>query len=253
MDDDLKSELFTINGTIENFRIRPGVINLIADIQNPAFFAGITAGLIDEPGVFANSASLAMYDGEDVEHIALLIDGILAIGTFEWLKDLKIGDEVTLVVSKIYDGPLFVHAILRKTDQLLWTPYSINHTRLGWTIHAVKLGGLAFLIYLAIFGLFFLFDKESRPTETGFFWFFFGSLASLCILIYISMRGIMHLGDEAEEIFKALGVPKYERFRIKPFSICNFGWQGNPNYLKKAYIFRFAEALTAHKKRFNLH
>lgn len=249
---DVKSQLFTINGTIQDFRIRPGVVNLIADIQTPRFLSGIAAGLIDEPGTFTNAASLAMYDGENVEHIALLVNGVLAIGTFEWLRDIRINDEVTLVVSDTSDGPLFVHAILRKNDQLLWTPFSINHTRRGWTFHALKLGGLIFAMYLTSFGIFFLLDEKSRPSETGWLYWFFGSFAFITFIMFMSTRGVAHFGDEAEEIFHALGVPKFRRFRIKPFSICNLDWRSDPDYLKKAYIFRFSDALAAHKKRFNL-
>jgi hypothetical protein len=119
-----EAKMFTVEGKIQAVRIAPGVINLIEDIQKGAAFTGAIAGIAGEPGVLANCVNVAMYDGEDVEHVALLINGLLAIGTFEWLRDLNVGDHVKLVVSEIYGGPLFIHAILRENDQLLWTPYS---------------------------------------------------------------------------------------------------------------------------------
>jgi hypothetical protein len=155
--------LFTFEGTIDAMRTSAGVENLIKYMQNGAFWSGVAVGLAAEPGVMATSASLALCDGEEVEHMALLINGTLAIGTFHWLGDLVIGDQVTLVVSEIDAGPLFVHAILRKRDKLLWTPLSVFHTRRGWMFHGVKLG-LAGLAGVAIlFGSIFLFVEGTIP------------------------------------------------------------------------------------------
>lgn len=233
-------------------RIAPGVMNLIEDIQKGAAFTGAIAGIAGEPGVLANCVSVAMYDGEDVEHVALLINGLLAIGTFEWLRDLNVGDHVKLVVSEIYVGPLFIHAILRENDQLLWTPYSINHTRRGWMLHGLKLGGLILGFTLLMFGILYLVDKDSRPSGRVVLWLFFGALALITFVIFMSASGVMHLGQQAEDIFRALGVPKYERFRIKPYSVCNVHFADDPNALKKGYIFYLSKALEAHKNKFKL-
>jgi hypothetical protein len=247
-----EDEMFTIEGTIESLRIAPGVVNLIEDIQKGVSFAGAIAGIAGEPGVLANCASVAMYDGEDVEHIALLINGVLAIGTFEWLRDLNVGDDVKLVVSDIYGGPLFIHAILRKNDQLLWTPTSITHTRRGWMLHGLKLGGLILSMTWTMFGLLFIFDKESRPNAHVLSWFIFGTIALITFVTFMSASGVMHLGQQAENIFRALGVPRYERFRLKPYSVCTLHLRDDPAALKKRYIFHLSQALAAHTKRFKL-
>ncbi|WP_426173316.1 hypothetical protein [Massilia sp. TWR1-2-2] len=143
MENQAQQQLFSIEGTIRALRVSPAIINLISDIQDDAFWSGTIAALSGAAGVAANSASLLMYEGEDVEHIALLVNDQLVIGTFEWLQDLKVNDHVKLVVSKLDDGPLFAHAILRNDDLLLWTPYSVHHTRRGWIMHSIKLGVLS--------------------------------------------------------------------------------------------------------------
>lgn len=242
--------VFTVEGTIQALRISPGIVNLIADIQKGAFFTGIIASAGGEAGVSANLASLATYDGEDVEHMALLINGRLVIGTFEWLRDLNIGDNVKLVVSEIPEGSLFAHAILREHDQLLWTPYSVDHTRRGWILHAVKLGLVGFVGTWLMLGCFYLFG--SKPDATTMLYIFGFSAAMVSFVMFMSTRDVMHLGDQAEDIFRLLNVPKFDRFRIKPYSLLNDDFKNDPNIFKKGHIFHFSDALAAHKKKFNL-
>jgi hypothetical protein len=244
------SYVFIVEGTIQALRVSPGIVNLIADIQKGAFFTGVIAGLAGEAGVSANLASLATYDGEDVEHIALLINGILVIGTFEWLRDLNVGDNVKLVVSEIHEGPLFAHAILRQHDQLLWTPFSVDHTCRGWIFHAIKLGLVIFTGTWLMLGSFYLFG--SRPQVTTMLYIFGFSVAMITFVIFMSTRDVMHLGDQAEDIFRLLDVPKFDRFRIKPYSVLKQNIENDPNIFRKGHIFHFSDALAAHKKKFNL-
>jgi hypothetical protein len=246
------TELFIVEGTIEAMRVAPGVVNLMKDIQSGAFWSGAAAGLTGEAGVAANCANLLMYDGEDVEHVAILINGRLAIGTFEWLRDLMVHDEVKLVVSDTDEGPLFVHAILRKNDHLLWTPFSIDHTRRGWMLHGFKLGFLGLFLTFLILGSFYVFDRGSRPSGGWLLFIVLATIALIGFVGFMSTRGVMDLGEYAENIFRALDVPKFERFRIKPYSIFNLHSESAPDAVKKGHIFQFADALAAHKKRFHL-
>jgi hypothetical protein len=244
--------VFTIEGTIQALRVAPGVVNLIKDIQAGAFWAGAVAGMAGEAGVLANAASLVLYEGEDVEHVALLINGKLAIGTFEWLRDLKVGEDVKLVVSEIDDGPLFVHAILRKNDHLLWMPHSVGRTRHGWIVHALKLGVLGIFSIWLMSGLFCLIDGGDAPDKLGFLITLFFPIGLMAFVMYMSTIGLVHLGDEAEDIFLALGVPKCERFRITPYSVSRLHYMNDPTAHKKRYIFQFSDALVAHAKKFKL-
>lgn len=242
--------LFVIEGTIHALSISPGVINLISEIQRGSFFTSVIASSTGEAGLSATLASLTLYDGENVEHIALLINGLLVIGTFEWLRDLNVGDKVKLVVSETQDGPLFAHAILREHDQLLWTPYSVSRTRWGWTVHATKLGLVGFAGTWLMLGSFYLFG--SRPDASSMAYLFVSSLVMITFVMFMSTRGVMHLGDQAEDIFRLLDVPKFDRFRIRPFSLLHGDLKKDPHIFRKRHIFRFSDALTAHKKKFNL-
>lgn len=246
-------QLFLVEGTIQSMRVAAGTVNLVKDIQKGALFTGAGSGLAGEAGMLANAASLALDEGEEVEHIALLINGQLAVGTFQWLRDLNAGDGVKLVVSALDDGLLFIHAILRIHDQLLWTPYGVDHTRRGWIFHGIKLGGV---ITLSTW-VFALICNHFMPTFgviDFLLWICLSSGLMMALVIFLSTRDVIYIGEQAEYIFKALGVPDYKRFRIKPFSIMTdySDTDDMPDREKKGHIFKFADALATHKKKFNL-
>ncbi|MET3135515.1 hypothetical protein AAKU55_005825 [Oxalobacteraceae bacterium GrIS 1.11] len=245
-------EMFVVEGRIQALRKANGTLNLVKDIQKGAWFTGMAAGLAGQAGMLANAASLALYEGDDVEHIALLINDKLAVGTFEWLEDIKIDDEVKLVVSEIEDGPLYVHAILRKSDQLLWTPFSIGRTRLGWVIHGAVISGIIAVRTLLLFGGYFIFGNDPFPSQKQLMWLVISVTAMATFVGFMSASGVMSLGQQAEDIFKALGVPKFNRFKVKPFSIMNLHFMEDQNSLKKGCIYKFDEALKIHKNKYHL-
>jgi hypothetical protein len=74
----------------------------------------------------------------------------------------------------------------------------------------------------------------------------------MAFVMFMSTSGMMHLGDEAEDIFLGLGVPKCERFRITPYSVSRLHNMSDPTAHKKRSIFQFSDALVAHTKKFNL-
>ena len=197
--------MFTVEGEIQALQLPPGFANLLEDIRKGAFVTGVIAGVSGANGVLANNASLVMYDGEDVEHLALLINDRLAVGTFEWLRDLQVGDDVMLVVSHISEGPLFVHAILRKNDQLLWTPISVSHTRLGWRIHGLKLGGLLLVFTWLICGACWLSSTHYVLTTSDLTIIGLFPIALIGFCIFMSTRDTLPLGFHAEDIFELSG------------------------------------------------
>ena len=141
--------LYKITGTIRALEICESSLNLLEGLQKGAFFTGAVAALSGMGGMAANAASVALYDGEDIEHVAMLLDDQLVIGTFTWLRDLRVGDEVTVAVYKAdNDTPPFAYAILRKKDQLLWMPYNRDRTRHGWVVYTTKLMSFIFLAQL---------------------------------------------------------------------------------------------------------
>jgi hypothetical protein len=243
--------MYKVDGTIQAMRLAPGIVNLIEDIQDGSFITGMVAGLGGQHGTLANSASLVMYDGEDVEHVAMLINDKLAVGTFEWLRDLRVGDNVTLVVSDIDEGPMFIHAILRGNDQMLWTPLSIGHTRRGWILQGIKVGGLMLGFTWLMAGIATYFN-DSVLDSTDLLMIIFFPIFLAAFVMFMSTRDVLHLGDTAETIFRVLDVPHSDRFQINPFSICKLHFLDDPDSLKKGQIFKFSDALKAHKLRFKL-
>lgn len=246
------SDMFTIEGRILALRKANGTLNLVEDIQKGAWFTGLAAGLTGQEGMLANAASLALYEGEDVQHIALLINDKLAIGTFEWVEDLKIDDAVKLVVSKIENGPLFIYAILRENDQLLWMPHSVSRTKRDWIMHGIKLSTAIIVGSMLVFGAFFILRNAPFPASRHLI-----SLAISLIMItafvgFMSTRGITSLGQQAEDIYSTLGVTTPEKFGIGPFSLMELSSVTAPDFLKLGHIFKFNEALKAHKKKYRL-
>jgi hypothetical protein len=147
-------------------------------------------------------------------------------------------------------APLVAHAILRERDQLLWTPLSVDHTCHGLKMHAIKLGFLILAGSWIMLGSFCLFGD--RPDALTLLYIFVFSVAMISFVLYMSIKDMMHFGDLAEDIFRALNVPKSERFRIKPYSVLNRSRAREPNMFKKGHIFHFSDALAAHKKKFDL-
>ena len=246
--------LYTIEGAIQALHTAHGQINLLEGVQKSSLFTGVVAGLSDQAGMAANAASLALYDGEDVEHIALLINGELAIGTFQWLADLEVKDQVKLVVSRPAEGgPLFIHAILRQKDQLLWMPYSMGHTRFGWIMHAVKLCTLGLVGTWLMFYIFYLIDPFENWREP-LIYLGGGGVLVMTFVGFMSTQGVLPLGEQAEDIYEALGIPKFKLFRIKPFSLMMDFSDDKVDYdrSRKGHVFKFGEAMAAHKKKFGL-
>src|SRR5664279_1953039 len=75
-------------------------------------------------GVLANSAMLAMYDGEDMVNFAGLLGEQVICGTFENADTFKDGDKIKAVVSK-RGNVLSTRAVMRERDKMLFMPLSI--------------------------------------------------------------------------------------------------------------------------------
>jgi hypothetical protein len=247
------ASLTTITGRIQALRRAAGTVNLLEDMQKGAFATGLAAAVSGQAGIVANAASLALYDGEDVEHIALLINGQLAVGTFEWLEDIEVDDEVKLVVSQIEDGPLFIHAILREKDQLLWMPYQCASGRKELALDMLKICGLILLLTWAFFVAYFLVSGD-MPERLGAYFLFGGGPMLMFFVGYMSLRSSLSSGELVEQIFAMLGVPFPSRFKVMPWSLQALDTSKGYNSLsgKQGFIFDFTAALAAHKKKFRL-
>lgn len=246
------TEMFLIDGRIQALNKAHGKLNLLEDIQQGAWLKGLTAALDEQAGMVANSTSIALYDGEDVEHVAIIINNALAIGTFEWLDDIKVGDQVRLVVSAVSDQTLFIHAILRESDQLLWMPYSVEKTKSAWISHGIKLICAMTTIALLIIGSYYLFTNDPFPGWRDFIELAASALLVTMLSVFMGIQGVLSLGQQAENIYCALHIPKFKKFTLKYFSMMDMPFEKNTNYSKKGSIFKFDEALKHHKRKHKL-
>ncbi|MBB5020564.1 hypothetical protein HNQ59_003885 [Chitinivorax tropicus] len=246
-----ETKLFTVDGSIEVIHRAPGVINLLEDMQRGAVFTGAVAAATDSLANFAGSTAVALYDGEDVEHIAMLVNGKLVIGTFPSTEDLKVGDQVRLVVSYEVGDFLFAHAILRIEDSWLWMPYMHARTRKGMIQYVVKFY-IFFIISLELFfcGFFLLHGDLEEFNREGRIYFAFFEFLIMPFITYMSSRDLIANGIIAEGIFNALGVARYLDFNVNKYSIGNLS--SDIGSSKKMYIFDLNKALEAHYKKYKI-
>jgi hypothetical protein len=246
---------YVVTGTIQLLHTTPSKINLLSDLQKGAGLTGAAAVLGDMPGMAANAASLALYDGEDVEHGAIVLNDQLYIGTFECLEDLQEGDEVSLVVSTVEGVKArYIHAILRPKDQLLWMPYARAYTRFCGVMREVKLSGLLLVgTWLMIASVYFFDSSPITPKDIHDILIYGGGggFIMMTIVTLLSCRGLLDEGEEAEEVYEALGVPKFKYFRVTPFSLLRLAEDPTVrlNCDRKNHIFRFDQALEKHKQK----
>ena len=119
-----------IGGKIDLLTKTEGRLNLLAGIQQKAGLAGAGLVLSGQAGQAANAVSLALYDGEDVEHFGFALDDQVVVGTFEnaFFED---GDDIKVVASRLESGVMFAHAVVRVSDGVLWMPYNIDQGRVA--------------------------------------------------------------------------------------------------------------------------
>ncbi|MET3130633.1 hypothetical protein AAKU55_000890, partial [Oxalobacteraceae bacterium GrIS 1.11] len=86
--------------------------------------------------------------------------------------------------------------------------------------------------------------------EAPMFNFFLVSM--MAFAVFMSISGMESLGQQAEDIYMALGVPKFKKFKIRPFSLMMLPFNEVTDPFKKGYIFKFDEALKSHKKKYRL-
>lgn len=242
--------MFVIEGNISALRTAQGSVNLLQEIQNGSLFSELAAVLSGQAGMMANAASTVLYDGECVGHVALLINDRLSIGTFEWLEDLKIDDKVKLVVTEVDEGALFIHAILRMSDQILWMPLAVAKTRAGWNKLGIKDAFQATAAMLLIVAAISYAGDMALYKKYGVAIFIF-TLLMTSFVNYMTTAGLMPMGKKAEDIYSALGVPRLEKFEIDKFSLTRILGISSPDALRKGNMYKFDEALKNHKYKFD--
>ena len=233
--------LYLIEGTLSELQIASTTVNLLEQIdrnvKTKSVAAGAAAVLGGMHGLVANSAAIALYDGEETYHFAGALDGQVICGTFQHADKIQEGDRVKAVVSKRGDV-LFAHSIMNAKTQEFYMPMNVFSSSDGFFGHCMRValwltvGGWVVLFgSFSLFGAFF--DSEVPGSKRL-------ALALMCLALpplimfpfelwtYYSMRG-----DKSEEgdsyggaIFKVFGFPRPEKIDLMRHSELSSGADG---------------------------
>ncbi|GGY31202.1 hypothetical protein [Pseudoduganella albidiflava] len=213
-------ETFVVEGIITELQVALGRENLLARIS-PHYEAGsVATGLGTALGGFhgqvAAAASVAMYDGEDTEHFACLIDQQVMCGTFGGASKLPVGKKVRAVVSK-HDDVLVARGILSEDTGLVWVSHawgSKAEQKANWKIAlwCFCFAMLCLGVCTFVLGI----DTGMSPSET----LGWGAVVAgvLCVGVALSMGGTMNaLADPATDIFRKLGFADPEHVNLNRY------------------------------------
>jgi hypothetical protein len=231
-----------VSGKITLLHKAEGRLNLLAGLQQKAGLAGAGLALAGQAGAAANALSLVLYDGEDVEHFGFALGEQVVVGTFEnaFFDD---GDEVKVVASRLNNGILFAHAIVRVADSALWMPYNIKHGRVAMMKSTAKMGGVGGALMSAIALVMFYSQAglavllELLP---GLALGVFGFIALVGSWVYLDSR---HEALYAERLFKAMGFKNPSIVNLSPFSLSS---ECGHSASRLHYVFNLRKALAAY-------
>jgi len=218
--------MFVLSGTVATLYVTDGTVDLLEGMQGKMAATGMGAAVQGMSGSVANSAMIAMYDGEHVQHFGCYLCEQMVIGTFESIG-FKEDDDVRAVVTRLDDKVVFAHAVVRLSDGLLWMPFSVNKGR--WKVARwISIACLWFLLFsLLVLSTFHLFS----PWDDGYI-----SLLATVIPTFVGGAFVLgggvfwsSLGDAkyAERVMKALGFRNPKIVNLSPFSQMRLGIGGS--------------------------
>lgn len=207
--DDL-SEPFVLEGTLNELHTEVGRQNLLGTVfkhyKGQGAITGVATATSDLFGMAANSAMLAMYDGENTESFVCLIDDQVVCGTFGGASKLREGGRVKAVVSRQNDV-LVAHAILSDEQGYLWIkhPYGVQAERMA----NFKLGAVVAVITTVGTTIF---DLISGPLEG------FSHIEFTLMMAAATTALCLGMALWANSDMKTLAGPSTEMFRMLGFS-----------------------------------
>jgi hypothetical protein len=250
-------ELLLVEGTLSEVQHAYTRVNLLEQIEKRAqaknLAIGVAAAVSGMHGVLANSAMLAMYDGEDMVNFAGLLGEQVICGTFQKADTFKNGDKIKAVVSKRGEV-LSTHAVMRENDKMLFMPLSIlrgdkAHFRSCMNV-ARNMCILGMIFFPLAYSLIAAYESINSFSEKDIL--ILGFLFSMNLVIYPfeywTYRSTRFMGERASAIFKVFGFPRPDDVDLMPAIHYKFpedasGVNGVANYEK---------ALERHAKRYNL-
>ncbi|NLR74287.1 hypothetical protein [Leeia aquatica] len=218
-----------LDGTLQAMLRAPSAALLLEGLhQEPAFAEMPIVGL--KPLLEA-----AWQGGEDYEeeHVAMQVDGRWAVGTFEHLHDLTVGDALQLVVAPstpLNPAVSLIRGIHRVQDGLLWLPFGCEETQ-PWRSH---LPLFMFSLVVALFtGL-----LSTLIAEGLTFWAIGNGLmlAILLLGIYLQPRKVKLQCATTLEVLHGLGIPQPHRLHLSRHKLKDHPADAASHYLLRSQL-----------------
>jgi hypothetical protein len=152
--DNTDGDLFVLEGALTNLHYERGSANLLAKVdqyyKHQAVITATGAVVGELFGQVANTAMLAMYDGEETQNFVCLIGDQVVCGQFAGAEHFKEGNAVKAVVSKA-ESVLYMHAAFEETRGLIWTPHPCGTRAEIWS--NIRLGLWGYISVMLFIGI----------------------------------------------------------------------------------------------------
>lgn len=216
-----EEEPFLIEGKLTELHVELGKDNLLAKIdkhyRSKSVATGAAAAVGDLFGQASNAAMLAMYDGEDTQNFACLIDGQVMCGQFGGAEMLKEGSSIKAVVSRKGDV-LYAHAVMSPSEGLVWVTHPWGSEAEAIANWKLALWCFCFAMFCISLCIVFLGTGSWGMLET-FGWAIVAT-AGLCFGMAIwanfDMQG---LAGPSTDMFGLLGFANPERVNLNNYGI----------------------------------
>ncbi|MCY1214348.1 hypothetical protein D3C87_1003560 [compost metagenome] len=217
----VESGMFTLEGVIRELHVEEGRENLLQQIDKHYRGKGAVTGAAavagDLFGQTANAAMLAMYDGENTQNFACLVDGQVVCGQFAGAQLLKEGHRVRIAGERSGDV-VVARGILDEKQGLVWVGHAWGgaaEVAANWKI-AAWCFGFAY-IGLTIFS--WLGGTGHRSFLEVQVWIVLSS-AFLCLgVAFWANKDMQILATPSTEIFRILGFSTPEKVNLNKYQL----------------------------------
>lgn len=215
-------DLFVLEGKIFELQFAKSSKNLLekidARLEAKNMAAGAVAALSEMHGVLANSVTLSLYDGEELYNFAGMVNGQVVFGSFSTADKIRNEDMVRIVVSKRGEA-LYVHSLLRITDDLLMLPLMVFCGDKAFFRSCMKFAWRCALVIWAFFigSLYFLLDEKFyRSNDVWFVATLVIGIPLLCFPFeYRTYKSMRYYGLYGSAIFRAYALPRPDDLDVR--------------------------------------
>lgn len=206
----MDERLYLIKGTLTELHYDLSKENLLERVQShyksQAIASSLGGAISDLFGQAASGAALAMYDGEDTQCFACLIDDQVVCGDFGGAELLKNGEYINAIVSKEH-GVLYAHALMSPGRQLIWIKHPWGN--IAEIVANLKIAGWSFLFICLLLSIFaWAFNSSADEWLDTIKLAIFGGGGLVSILALWSIKDMRNISEPSTEFFHLLGFSK---------------------------------------------